>query len=80
MRELWFGYGRNTQKAKKIATVENEKEAMRVIDKNLAQYNVKSYYKNVWQEDDGTLVVDYGSWSQFYYLMPEGQTLCEEGQ
>lgn len=27
-------------------------------------------YLRMWRHEDGTEVVDYGSWSNFYYLVP----------
>ena len=75
MRELWFVYGGNSQRTKKIATVNNDDEAWREISRNLSKYNTKPPYYRHWTEDDGTMVVDFGSWSQFFYLLPEGKTM-----
>lgn len=42
--------------------------AMKSIYADIYQHNIKSYYQRVWVQSDYTIVVDYGSWSDFYYI------------
>ena len=45
----------------------NREEVVKEINKFLYDHNYKSYYTRVWEEDD-RLMIDVGSWSEFFYL------------
>lgn len=40
--------------------------------KSFSEYAVgKVYYTRSWKTPDGIEVIDYGSWSNFYHLVPD---------
>lgn len=51
-----------------IGTAETKDTAFKVIDEFLDDYKYKSYYKRCWNTDDKTIVVDVGSWTEFFYI------------
>ena len=62
-------YFRNANKEERLlATVEKEKDANKVINDFLAEHNFKSYYMRKWIRDDGRVMVDVGSHSEFFIL------------
>ena len=50
-----------------IAEPFNREEVVKEINKFLDDHNYKSYYTQVC-EDNGRLMIDVGSWSEFFYL------------
>ena len=50
-----------------IAEPSNREEVVKEINKFLDDHNYKSYYTQVC-EDNGRLMIDVGSWSEFFYL------------
>ena len=50
-----------------IAEPSNREEVVKEINKFLDDHNYKSYYMQVC-EDNGRLMIDVGSWSEFFYL------------
>lgn len=43
--------------------------AFRAIDANLKKRNIDNHYTRIWYENDlHEIVIDYGSWSDFYYI------------
>ena len=50
-----------------IAEPFNREEVVKEINKFLDEHNYKSYYTQVC-EDNGRLMIDVGSWSEFFYL------------
>ena len=50
-----------------IAEPSNREEVVKEINKFLDEHNYKSYYTQVC-EDNGRLMIDVGSWSEFFYL------------
>lgn len=57
-----------------IAEPQNKKEAVKEINKFLDDHNFKSYYTRIWEEN-GRLIYDVGSWSEFMVI--EGMTFEE---
>ena len=57
-----------------IAKPQNKKEAVKEINKFLDDHNFKSYYTRIWEEN-GRLIYDVGSWSEFMVI--EGMTFEE---
>ncbi len=47
----------------------SEKGCRAAIVKDYTNRGEKSYYWNCYSPEAGTTVVDYGSWSIFYYLV-----------
>ena len=52
---------------REIGTAADMNGAYKIINKFLDEYNFKSYYKRVWEEN-GRTKVDVGSWSEFFYV------------
>ena len=50
-----------------IAEPSNREDVIKEINKFLDNYNYKSYYTRVWEEDD-RLVFDVGSHTEFFIL------------
>ena len=63
--KLYFHNSRGVERL--IAEPSNREEVVKEINKFLNDHNYKSYYTRVW-EDDGRLMIDVGSWSEFFYL------------
>ena len=57
-----------------IAEPQDKKEAVKEINKFLDDHNFKSYYTRIWEEN-GRLIYDVGSWSEFMVI--EGMTFEE---
>lgn len=53
-----------------IAEVGSFAEANDEMDKFMEERNFKSYYKRVWDDGENRLMVDVGSWSEFFILEP----------
>lgn len=43
-------------------------KAMISITKHLKKNNIKNTYYRIWVDLNHTIVIDYGSWSNFYYI------------
>lgn len=54
-------------KERLIAEPSNREEVYNEINKFLDDHNFKSHYTRVWEEN-GRLVLDVGSWSEFFLL------------
>lgn len=63
--KLYFQNSRGVERL--IAEASNREEVVKEINKFLYDHNYKSYYTRVWEED-GRLMIDVGSWSEFFYL------------
>ena len=63
--KLYFQNSRGVDRL--IAEPSNREEVVKEINKFLDDYNYKSYYTQVC-EDNGRLMIDVGSWSEFFYL------------
>ena len=57
-----------------IAEPTNREEISKEIKKFLDEHNFKSYYIRIWEEN-GRLIYDVGSWSEFMVI--EGMTFEE---
>ena len=62
------------QQERLIAEPNNKEEVINVINEFLDDHNFKSYYTRVWEEE-GRLVFDVGSYSEFFFL--EGMNFNE---
>ena len=62
---LYFQNSRGVERL--IAEPSNREEVVKEINKFLNDHNYKSYYTKVW-EDDGRLVFDVGSHTEFFIL------------
>lgn len=55
-----------------IGSCDSKKSAFKLIDDFLASHNYKSYYyRTSYDVDNNRLVVDVGSWSEFFYIYGE---------
>ena len=63
--KLYFQNSRGVERL--IAEASNREEVVKEINKFLYDHNYKSYYTRVW-EDDGRLVFDVGSHTEFFIL------------
>ena len=63
--KLYFQNSRGVERL--IAEASNREEVVKEINKFLYDHNYKSYYTRVWEEN-GRLMIDVGSWSEFFYL------------
>lgn len=54
-----------------IAEISSLDEANIEIDKFLEEHNYISYYRRLWNESDNRMVIDVGSWSEFFVLEKE---------
>ena len=63
--KLYFQNSRGVERL--IAEPFNREEVVKEINKFLDDHNYKSYYTQVC-EDNGRLMIDVGSWSEFFYL------------
>ena len=57
-----------------IADVDNWSSANNEMDKFMEERNYKSYYKRTWEEN-GRLIIDVGSWYEFFIIEPYLQIL-----
>ena len=60
-------FGTRLEKSRIIGNAETIKECHQIIMKFLNDHNYKSYYQRMWVED-GKVVVDVGSWSEFFWI------------
>ena len=63
--KLYFQNSRGVERL--IAEASNREEVVKEINKFLDDHNYKSYYTQIC-EDNGRLMIDVGSWSEFFYL------------
>ena len=63
--KLYFQNSRGVERL--IAEPSNREEVVKEINKFLYVHNYKSYYTRVWKED-GRLVFDVGSYTEFFIL------------
>ena len=63
--KLYFHNSRGVERL--IAEPSNREEVVKEINKFLDEHNYKSYYTQVC-EANGRLMIDVGSWSEFFYL------------
>ena len=63
--KLYFQNSRGVERL--IAEPSNREDVIKEINKFLDNYNYKSYYTRVWEEDD-RLVFDVGSHTEFFIL------------
>lgn len=54
-------------KERVIAEVDSFEDACDEMDKFMEERNFKSYYKRIW-EKNGRLIVDAGSWSEYFIV------------
>ena len=64
--KLYFQNSRGVERM--IAEHSNREEVVEEINKFLDDHNYKSYYMQVC-EDNGRLMIDVGSWSEFFYFV-----------
>lgn len=51
-----------------IAECQTVQEVHKEIKKFLDEHNYKSYYSRSWKEDNGDIVVDVGSYTEFFII------------
>lgn len=45
-----------------------EKECRAKLMEHLREKDIKGFYQRYWMDNDGIIVIDYGSWSTFFFL------------
>lgn len=63
-------YGIDQETAKPIAVCDTMEQATVRLHRFLDERNIQSYYTRMWTQEDGITVIDYGSWSRFFYIVP----------
>ena len=63
-------YGIDQETAKPIAVCDTMEQAQVRLHRFLDERNIESYYTRMWTKPNGVTVIDYGSWSRFFYIIP----------
>ena len=66
MMKLYFRNCYGTERL--IAECQTVQEVHKEIEKFLAEHKYKSYYLRSWKEDNGDIVVDVGSYTEFFII------------
>lgn len=66
MMKLYFRNCYGTERL--IAECQTVQEVHKEIKKFLDEHNYKSYYLRSWKEDNGDIVVDVGSYTEFFII------------
>lgn len=66
MMKLYFRNCYGTERL--IAECQTVQEVHKEIKKFLDEHNCKSYYSRSWKEDNGDIVVDVGSYTEFFII------------
>lgn len=66
MMKLYFRNCYGTERL--IAECQTAQEVHKEIKKFLDEHNYKSYYSRSWKEDNGDIVVDVGSYTEFFII------------
>lgn len=63
---------------KLLGEYETKEQVFKRIYDFIEEQGFKSYYQRLWCEPDGTLIVDYGSYTRFFYVKGSsyGTDLC----
>lgn len=64
-RLLW---GETAETARLLATCQTSEQAHRRMCAFMTERNIKSPYQRMWYEAEGREVIDYGSWSTYFYI------------
>ena len=67
MKLYWGRYG----ETELLGEFSTEEEIYERITEFLDELQFKSYYSRQWYEEDGTLVIDYGSWRNLFFIKGE---------
>ena len=67
MKKYTVEFGQKLDESRVIGDADTVKECYQIIMKFLDDHNYKSYYQRMWVED-GKVVVDVGSWSEFFWI------------
>lgn len=71
-------HGTSVQMGKTIAFCDTMEQVNRRMVNYMKERHIESYYSRQWTETDGTTVVDYGSWAQFFYVVPVNDKTVSE--
>lgn len=63
-------HGVSVEMGKTVAVCDTMEQVNKRMFNFLKERNIESYYQRQWAEEDGTTVVDYGSWAKFFYIVP----------
>ena len=66
MMKLYFRNCYGTERL--IAECQTVQEVHKEIEKFLDEHNYKSYYSRSWKEDNGDIIVDVGSYTEFFII------------
>lgn len=70
-------HGASVEVGQTIAVCDTMEQAQTRMVRYLDERNIESYYMRNWFEND-TLVIDYGSWSKFFYVVPVNNKTVSE--
>ena len=71
---VYFGAAKPSSdpKCSHIAAGLTEEEALQVAAKDKAErFPEHHYYCRYWTDTDGITTMDFGSWSEFYFIIPD---------
>lgn len=71
-------YGVSEEMGKQIAVCNTTEQAHKRINGFLDERKIESPYQRYWTNEDGTTVVDYGSWAKFFYIVPVNDKTVSE--
>ena len=71
-------HGVSEQLGNQIAVCDTIEQANTRMFNYLKERNIESYYQRTWTEENGTTVIDYGSWSKFFYIVPVNDKTVNE--
>lgn len=63
--------GSTFKDSKPIAMRETEQEINKAMMEHITNHRIKSFYQRYWDTPEGYTVVDYGSHSNFFYIIKE---------
>ena len=61
-------YHGNYENKEFIGEVETQGELNKLINDYIKKIKFRCYYNRQWLKDDGTLVIDYGSHTEFFFV------------
>jgi hypothetical protein len=61
----------DSYQSKELGRANNKEELIQQAVAILTDSHIPSNQLNIWQEDAGRTIVDYGSWTHFFYIDEE---------
>lgn len=51
-----------------LGEFKTKEDAMSIVVESIYNSKFRSYYQRFWYEPDGTMIIDYGSHTKFYFV------------